>query len=249
MAIVSTSCRVLLDFGNDEEKLQASIAELRNAPVPLCRAPATEPLEISVLRSVVQRLSTLPGQRSIVFVSSGFRLPREAQPSLDRLVNYASSSKVSIDVLEIGRLSHGPGQRPSGELWGTSSQNVILPDGTSGEMAQPSATYSPEPMPHPSSGDQVTGVLRDLTRGTGGALVEGGNKLDAAFRRLAPPDCYYLLGFIPQNLEGGDRFHPLKVRLRGERKLSVQSRSGYYAAATKPLASGPVSTGVSEPRP
>ena len=51
-------------------------------------------------------------------------------------------------------------------------------------------------MPKPSSGDQVTGVLRDLTRGTGGALVEGGNKLDAAFERLAPPDCYYLLGFI-----------------------------------------------------
>ena len=100
VAIVSISCRVLLDFGNDEEKLKAAIDELRNAPVPLCRAPATEPLEFSVMNSVVQRMSTLPGQRRIVFISPGFRVPREAQPSLDRLINYAASSKVPIDVLE-----------------------------------------------------------------------------------------------------------------------------------------------------
>ncbi len=231
VAIISTSCRVLLDFGHDPEKLNAAVAELRNAPLPQCRSAANEPLEFAVLRSVIQRISTLPGQRSIVFVSAGFRMPREAQPFLDQVISSAAASKVSIDVLEIGRLSGGGGAHNSGGLWGTSSQNVIQADGTSGEMAQPSATYSPEPMPHPMAGDQLTGVLRDLAHGAGGSLVEGGNKLDPAFRKLAPPDSWYLLGFLPQNLQADDKFHPLKVKLRAAGKLSVQSRSGYYAAS------------------
>jgi len=208
------------------------LADLRAAAFPLCTAQATEPLEIAVLRSLVQRMSTLPGQRSIVFVSPGFRVDNVAMPSLDRLVDSAVASKVSIHVLEVGRLSGGAGApRSGGQLWGTESQNVIRPDGTSGEIYQPTPTYAPEPASRPWSGDQVTGVLRQIAHGTGGDFVEGGNRIEAAFRRLAPPENYYLLGFVPANLKTDDSFHPLKVTLHEKGKLTVQTRSGYYAWA------------------
>jgi hypothetical protein len=49
-----------------------------------------------------------------------------------------------------------------------------------------------------------------------------------SFRKLATPESHYLLGFVPTAPADG-RFHQLKVKLEGSRKLTVEARSGYYA--------------------
>ncbi|MGA3027378.1 MAG: VWA domain-containing protein [Bryobacteraceae bacterium] len=73
-----------------------------------------------------------------------------------------------------------------------------------------------------------TTVLTELARGTGGTYAASGNDFDAAFRRLAAPESYYVLGFAPsQTADAG--FHSLRVKLKDSRKLEVQARSGYFA--------------------
>ena len=71
-----------------------------------------------------------------------------------------------------------------------------------------------------------------MAYGTGGALFQNNNDLDAGVRLLAAvPDFYYLVGFAPQNLKLDGSFHALKVTLKTTPplKVEIQARKGYYA--------------------
>jgi hypothetical protein len=71
-------------------------------------------------------------------------------------------------------------------------------------------------------------VLAEIAYGTGGVWVHDTNDLVSGFRAAAsPPECVYVLAFIPQNLKYDGRFHSLKVSITGG--YSIQARRGYYA--------------------
>jgi VWFA-related protein len=74
-------------------------------------------------------------------------------------------------------------------------------------------------------------VMQELSAATGGAFIHNTNDLEDGFRRLATlPDYSYLLGFVPENLKPDGSYHPLKVKLYKHEDLTLQARSGYYAA-------------------
>jgi hypothetical protein len=43
------------------------------------------------------------------------------------------------------------------------------------------------------------------------------------------PEYFYMIGFAPQNLKPDGSFHALKVSIKSEQKLTLQTRKGYYA--------------------
>ena len=64
-----------------------------------------------------------------------------------------------------------------------------------------------------------------------GRNIRGNNDIAGAITRLlSTPETYYILGFSPAQLKMDGKFHPLRVAL-SRHGLTVQSRSGYYAAA------------------
>lgn len=164
------------------------------------------------LREIVQRISTLPGQRSIVLVSPGFIYPTR-EYELSEIIDRANRSNIFINTLDARGLYTpeplGDISRPFKGSPDTAGQHALYQ--LSGQNAQ-------------------FGVLLDLAYGTGGFAFHNNNDLDAGFHLVAAaPEVSYLLGFTPQNLKFDGRFHSLKVTLLTKGSFTIQARRGFFA--------------------
>jgi VWFA-related protein len=165
------------------------------------------------LEGIVQCLSQMPGQRTIILVSPGFPSPSE-QRQLDRLISRALRAQVVISSLD--------------------------PKGLALLMRQADVTRAYAPMSGQLVGAQraldwgreaaATEVLAEVAQGTGGEFFHHNNDLKSGFGGLAGSPVYYILAFAPTNLKADGKFHVLKVTLAGtKRGLSIQARRGYFA--------------------
>ncbi len=167
------------------------------------------------LEHVVRRLATLPGQRSVVWVSPGF-MSMELKFRLSGLVDRAVRSKVIVNTLDSrGLYVAGPGgdisQRPNG---------AVFDPGVSGWLFRQRL----EEM------QQAADALAEVAAGTGGVFFQNSNDFDDGFRRAGGlPETSYVLAFSPANLRHDGKFHSVKVGLIDAPGLSAQARRGYFA--------------------
>jgi len=76
----------------------------------------------------------------------------------------------------------------------------------------------------------VTGPLKDLAEGTGGAFFHNDNDFVSGFTQVtAPPQVVYLLGFSPNDFKPNGAYHSLKVQVTSGGKYEIQARRGYLA--------------------
>jgi VWFA-related protein len=164
------------------------------------------------LREVIDRMSLLPGQRSIVLISPGFIYPnREAEFS--EIVDKAIRENVFINTLD--------------------ARGLYTPD--LGDISR--ATNDPNPVTagyrarlHVDGQSSQVEVLMDLAAETGGMSFHDNNDLVAGLRELvSPPEAYYLLAFVPLNLKYDGHFHSIKVHLADKNKYTILARKGFYA--------------------
>jgi VWFA-related protein len=165
------------------------------------------------LEGIVQYLSQMPGQRTIVLVSPGFPSQSE-QRQLDRLIGRALRAQVAISSLD--------------------------PKGLALLMREADVTRAYAPLSGQLVGAQraldwgreaaANDVLAEVAQGTGGEFFHNNNDLKTGFGGLLGSPVYYILAFAPTNLKPDGRFHVLKVTLaETERGLSIQARRGYFA--------------------
>jgi len=169
---------------------------------------------LSVLKDVVRRISVMPGQRSMVVVSPGFLTPETNmfQDYMD-VIDRALRSEVIISTLDArGLYTIVPG----GDISKSGSTNPL--------SAAVEHQYLTE------SDLAQADILSDLANATGGNFFHNSNDLDAGFKSVAAtPECFYTLGFSPQNLKPDGSYHSLKVSLKEPAKLTLTARRGYYA--------------------
>ncbi len=164
------------------------------------------------MEEALRRLSGMPGQRKLVFISPGFILSSLFAERTD-LVDRSNRAGVVIDTLDARGL-YTPDV----------NGDISDPPGGSYKTAGFKSSY------RMSAQFAQSGILEDLALGTGGSYFHNRNDLDVALRQaVAAPATSYLLGFSPQNLKVNGSFHTLKVNLAGKLKYSVQARHGYYA--------------------
>jgi VWFA-related protein len=167
------------------------------------------------LEDALRGLATMPGQRTLVFVSPGFILSSlftEATQIIDR----AARSNIIVDTLD--------------------ARGLYTPD-IQGDIANPARdsfkTGGFKLSYRVAAQSAQEDVLRDFAYGTGGTYYHNRNDLDVALREaIAAPPVSYLLGFSPQNLKLNGSFHTLKVSLASKNKFNIQARRGYYAPRT-----------------
>jgi VWFA-related protein len=172
-------------------------------------------ISLGVLKDVVRRVSTMPGQRSVILISPGFFAPTDLLEFKTDVLDRAIRSNVIINALDArGLYTVIPG--------GDASQ--ATPPGTSPLTAGIKSQYQLD-------GAMLEGdVLAEMADGTGGTFFHNNNDLDDGFRRVAArPEYFYVLGFSPQNLKLDGSFHKLKVTVKEPKKVSLQARRGYYA--------------------
>ncbi len=204
VAIFTSSCRVALDFTNDQSKLQQAVARIELRPAAVCRVSPTQILQVELLKGLVRRMTNLPARREIVIISSGFVVDHDRSQEPVTLTDAAIRSKVVINALDLGESTgNGGGIRDNAS----------------------SAIRGQDQRPNINMADPQ--VLVELAHGTGGSYFVG-NDFGLSFRKLATPESHYVLAFVPTAKADG-RFHQLKVKLENERKLKVEARAGYYA--------------------
>ena len=164
------------------------------------------------IQTAIQRMTGLPGQRVLVFVSPGFILST-LQVEASDMVDRATRANVVINTID--------------------ARGLYTPD-VMGDLADPPRdtvrTAGFKSLYRVSAQMAQEDVLAQLADGTGGTFYHNRNDVDEAMRQAgAAPAVSYLLSFSPQNLKLDGRFHTLKVSLTSRQKYTVQARHGYFA--------------------
>jgi VWFA-related protein len=163
----------------------------------------------------IRRLSSMPGQRIMIFVSPGFIFSTYTAGPTD-IIDRATRANIVINTLD--------------------ARGLYTPD-VMGDIADPPQdsflTRGYKASYRVQSQSVQSQVLGELADGTGGTFFHNRNDLDEGFRQAgAAPPISYLLAFSPQNLKLDGRYHLLKVTLANKQKYNVQARRGYYAPRT-----------------
>ena len=172
-------------------------------------------LAVTVLQDAIRRLTAAPGDRSLIFVSSGFFLTDELRFEETDIMDRAIRANVRISSLNArGLYAMIPGGDAS-----TSNPALVLPQVMNAKMQYQQQSVLAE-----------EGIMEELADATGGRYFHNNNDLKAGFAQVAAsPEFVYVLGFSPQNLKLDGSYHALKVKLTNARGLDLQARRGYYA--------------------
>ena len=170
------------------------------------------------LWDAINRMSVLPGQRTLVLVSPGF-LTADLDYEYNDLIDRALRAQVTINSMDARGLY------------------VIIPGGDASHsrtaeiaMNDPTFAAASRTLLDLQAASAESEILAVLANSTGGTFFQNNNDMNEGFRRLSgAPEFWYVLGFTPQNLKPDGKFHTLRVSLTNHQKYDLQSRRGYYA--------------------
>ena len=167
---------------------------------------------LNAIERVMTYTSQMPGQRTVVLVSSGF-LSQSVQNQADQLIDRSLRAQVVISALD-----------PKGLAIFMREMDVTQAGAPSGDSVRTGHSLD-------STAEMVTtGVLADVAEGTGGEFFHNKNDLKAGFGALGGSPVSYILAFSPDDIKPDGKFHPLKVILIDKPKaVSIQARKGYFA--------------------
>ncbi len=197
---------------------------------------------LGAISYVIRGLSDLPGRKSVLLVSDGFKLTTAEFPNrttdfgkpggndrtlqrLQRLIDQASRASVVVHTLNPTRLQYfglraedsmGDPTNPSGARTPAKSRELI---GDRRDQAL----------------DLQTG-LNFLADKTGGIAIRNTNDLTAGIKRVMDDQGYYLIGYRPDqttfNMRTGRRtFHQLSLRVTRPGSFIVRMRNGFYGVS------------------
>jgi VWFA-related protein len=167
------------------------------------------------MANVVQRISAMPGSRSIVLVSPGFLMLSDNRAEEMALMDRAIRSNIVISTLDArGLYTPLGGEAASSVDPGLTGRT---PDALKARYMRAEADADKE-------------VMAEFADGTGGRFFANDNGFKEGLDQLAtPPEFTYILGFSPQNLKFDGSYHSLKVSLVNAKGLQLQARRGYWA--------------------
>jgi VWFA-related protein len=202
-------------FNGDETKLAQARSMASGAAIRTVNTgDSSSDFTYRHMEDVLRRLSGMPGQRKLVFISPGFILSTLLLERVD-IIDRSNRAGIVIDSLDARGLytpDLGDISSPSADSYKTAGYK---------DNYRVQAQFAQEE------------ILNDLASGTGGTFYHNRNDIDVALRQaVAAPVASYLLGFSPQNLKLNGSFHTLKVALTGKQKFDIQARRGYYAPRT-----------------
>jgi VWFA-related protein len=180
------------------------------------------------LLAAVKEQYRLPGRKTVLYFSGGFRVPQGMEEAFRSVISIANRSNVSFYCIDAGGLgidSQNSGAR--GELAGAAqASRESLRRG--GAVSQEQVKAQDRALE--SNSANMQNILDTLAVSTGGALIANTNDFKAPIRRVNEDiQTYYELSYSPKIDRYDGSFHKLGVKLLARSDLKVQSRSGYFA--------------------
>jgi len=165
----------------------------------------------ALIANLVRRMAPLPGQRTLILVSSGFlNIERDSLSAESRLIDIAAQSNVTISTLD----SRG--------LYTTEMTASEKSPALSGPSLQVNSDY------HRSSMRLAENTLAEMADGTGGTYFHNSNDLNAGLKELTEtPACIYVLELSLDGVKPNGSFHGLKVKV-DRKDTTLEARRGYF---------------------
>ena len=156
------------------------------------------------MTQIVSRMATLPGQRVLILVSSGFpELQQELWAGESQILDLAARSNVTISALDARGLY-------TTSLTASDHNSMGSPHFRSNAVA--------------SAGN----TMAELADGTGGTFFHNSNDLDSGFKALIEaPEVVYVLELSLDKVKPDGNYHSLKVNVDRE-GVQLQARRGYF---------------------
>jgi VWFA-related protein len=150
----------------------------------------------AAMSGFVRRVAALPGQRTIILVSSGFlSLSAEEKTEESRIMDLAAESNVILSAMDARGLY-------------TTELDASQRSPGSGRALQIMAEQ------HRSSMTAHENVMAELADATGGTYFHNSNDLDAGLKALtAVPECIYVLELSLADVKANGSYHFLKVKV------------------------------------
>jgi VWFA-related protein len=175
---------------------------------------------LRTLLELVRRMGATPGERNIVFVSSGF-FSETLMYELNEVIERALRLNVTVNGLDARGLA------------------VFIPGGDASQQSTVPSQVAARAMQYDTTNFQnLSDAMGAIASGTGGIFFHNNNDLDLGFREAGTlPEVSYILAFTPQELKSDGSFHKIKVSLTQKAPLVLQARRGYFAPkkATDPI--------------
>lgn len=179
---------------------------------------------LGALNFVISGMRELPGRKSVVLFSPGFRLsnPDDARGRSDRaliaarhLVDQANRASVVIYAIDPRGLAYtGP----------TAADSM---GGMTGKQISDAISARSQQLLETQEGTQF------IAEQTGGFAVKNSNDPLPASRILEDLKGYYLIGYRPEGETFNRRFHRINARLVNRPELHVRTRRGFYGITTE----------------
>ena len=168
---------------------------------------------VGYLRDVIHSIEHIPGQSSLVLISSGFLdYSDQAMRIESEILNLAASENIMISALDargLGSAIIGAGQAGSGSILSQITGQTVR------------NAHEAE--------EEKDDVMAELADGTGGTLIKGSNDLTGGFSRaVAAPSTSYLLSISLEGVKANGTYHHLRIKV-SRKDLTVRARQGYFA--------------------
>ncbi len=200
--------------GMDAQRDQVLAENIANAAASRALVIGHQDIQLTLanLAEIVRRVTTLPGQRTLILVSPGFLTFEPDMLSKEsNIIDLAAQSDVTISTLDARGLY-------TTEF--TASEHSPSLIGQNFQVSYKS---------HSNTMTMAENPLSELANGTGGTFFHNSNDLNAGFKSLSEaPQFVYLLEIPLGDTKQNGSFHRLKVKVDRD-GLKLQAREGYFS--------------------
>jgi VWFA-related protein len=245
--MLSVNGNFTMDTFTQSEALDPKMREMGSNPGPNA---------LSILVDVARHLATVPGHKSLVWVTSDNALAdwnklsitiekgsKYIEPAALRTQEAMNNAHVSIYPLDASRLEGAVVTSEIGRRNVELTPTFQRPLGLETQIEGPEATAGPDMNPYIQNRNLATagrlsaemqqdihpiqGVFREVAEATGGrALRRSNNMMGQLNGVIADGHATYLLGFSPIQPADG-QYHLLTVKLVGRPDVTLRYRTGY----------------------
>ena len=179
---------------------------------------------LGAISYVVKGLKTLPGRKSILLISDGFRIYNLDDPTR----NYLAREKLNRLIDEAGRASV---VIYTMNATGLQTLGFTAADDLSGRDTQ---QLQDAMTSRRNAAFETQAGLDFLARQTGGIPIRNTNDLSGGIKRVMEDQKgYYLIGYRPENATfdartGSRTFHKLSLKVTRAGKFEVRTRNGFF---------------------
>jgi VWFA-related protein len=201
---------------------------------------------IYALLNAVKEQYRLPGRKTILYFTPGFRIPQGMEQGFKNVISIANRSNVSFYAIDTRGVGAGGNQGASDMLNSAARSSQSQAQSTGYEAVRPDQVKVFDTALESSRANtQVT--LSDLSESTGGFLVSNTNDLKGPLRRLNEDiETYYEISYTPEIQKYDGSFRKVAVKT-ARSDLRIQSRSGYFALPPSMVGHGDLIAGYEVP--